>query len=180
MKAMCTLVAVVFDDETTAFEMRAALVKMQQQHLIELEDSVVVKRNEKGNIKLGQAVNLTKAGAVGGGFWGVLIGLLFLNPLLGAAIGATAGALSAQFKDLGLNDQMMPDLRNRSNPARRDYSFSCAGLSPTKCSNGLKAFAGRGRIFQMVQFIARLGAQLDVDIILFAESAEDTRIEDAT
>ena len=28
------------------------------------------------------------AGAVGGGFWGMLIGLLFLNPLAGAAIGA--------------------------------------------------------------------------------------------
>ena len=50
---MSTLVAVVFDDETTAFEMRAALLKMQQQHLIELEDSVVVvTKNAKGNIKL--------------------------------------------------------------------------------------------------------------------------------
>ena len=39
---MSTLVAIVFDDETTAFEMRAALLKMQTQYLIEMEDSVVV------------------------------------------------------------------------------------------------------------------------------------------
>lgn len=38
---MSTLVAVVFDVETTAFEMRTALMKMQKEHLIELEDSGV-------------------------------------------------------------------------------------------------------------------------------------------
>src|SRR5262245_12686832 len=76
--AMSNLVAVVFPDETTAFEMRAALLKMQKEHLIQLEDSVVVTRDAKGKVKLDQAVNLTKAGAIGGGFWGMLIGLIFL------------------------------------------------------------------------------------------------------
>ena len=90
---MSTLVAVVFNDSTTAFEMRTALLKMQKEHLIELEDSVVVTRTDKGKLKLDQAVNLTSAGAIGGGFWGMLIGLIFLNPLLGAAVGATAGAV---------------------------------------------------------------------------------------
>ena len=87
---MSTLVAVVFDDPTTAFEMRTSLLKMQKEHLIELEDSVVVTKTEKGRTKLDQATSLTSAGAIGGGFWGMLIGLIFLNPLLGAAIGATA------------------------------------------------------------------------------------------
>ena len=50
-----------------------------------MEDAVVVTRDQKGKTKLDQAVNLTSAGAVGGGFWGMLIGMIFLNPLLGAA-----------------------------------------------------------------------------------------------
>lgn len=66
---MSTLVAVVFDDETTAFDMRSALLKMQKEYLIEMEDSVVVTRDQKGKTKLDQIVNLTSAGAVGGGFW---------------------------------------------------------------------------------------------------------------
>ena len=41
---MSTLVAVVFNDETTAFDMRAALARMQKDYLIELEDAVVVTR----------------------------------------------------------------------------------------------------------------------------------------
>lgn len=40
-------------------------------------------------------MNLTAAGALGGGFWGTLVGLLFLNPLLGAAVGAASGRLPA-------------------------------------------------------------------------------------
>ena len=52
-------------------------------------------QNEKGKAKLHQAVNLTAAGAAGGGFWGLLIGMIFMNPLIGAAVGAGAGALSA-------------------------------------------------------------------------------------
>lgn len=38
-------------------------------------------------MNLHQAANLTAAGAVGGGFWGMLIGMIFLNPLVGAAVG---------------------------------------------------------------------------------------------
>ena len=45
-----------------------------------LEDAVVGVKDEKGTVKLHQAVNLTATGAVSGGFWGTLIGLIFLNP----------------------------------------------------------------------------------------------------
>ena len=107
---MSTLVAVVFNDEHTAFAMRAELARMQKELLIELEDAVVVTRDQNGKTKLDQAVNLTSAGALGGGFWGMLIGMIFLNPLLGFALGAGAGALSGKFSDIGLDDKMMKDL----------------------------------------------------------------------
>lgn len=67
--------------------MRAALARMQQHHLLDMEDAVVVTRDVTGKTKVHQAVTLTTAGEVGGGYWGMLIGLLFLNPPLGAAAG---------------------------------------------------------------------------------------------
>jgi len=91
---MSDLVVIVFNDESTAFEMRAALAKMQKQYLIDMEDAVVVTKDENGQVKLHQAMNLTAAGAMGGSFWGLLIGMIFLNPLLGMAVGAGAGAIS--------------------------------------------------------------------------------------
>ncbi len=71
---------------------------------------VVATKNEKGEIKLHQATNLTMAGAVGGSFWGLLIGMIFLNPLLGTAVGAGAGALSGALSDIGIDDKMMKEL----------------------------------------------------------------------
>ena len=89
---MANLVVIGFDDLHKAEEVRLALFKMQKDYLIDMEDAVVAYKDDKGKVKLNQVYNLTAAGAVSGGFWGTLIGLIFLNPLLGAAAGATAGA----------------------------------------------------------------------------------------
>ena len=88
---MSDLVVIGFDNEHTAFEMRAELVKLQKEYLIDMEDVVVVNKDDKGKVKLHQAMNLTATGAVGGSFWGMLVGMIFLNPLVGAAVGAGAG-----------------------------------------------------------------------------------------
>ena len=82
-----------------------------------MEDVVVVTKDDKGKVKLHQAVNLTAAGAVGGGFWGMLIGMIFLNPLAGAAIGAGAGALSDKLRDLGISNDYMKELGETFQPA---------------------------------------------------------------
>src|SRR6187401_892568 len=107
---MSNLVVIGFDNAADAFELRAALARMQTQYLIEMADAVVVTRDAKGAVQLHQATNLTAAGAVSGAFWGSLIGLLFLNPLLGAAVGAGTGALSGKLADLGIKDQFMKDV----------------------------------------------------------------------
>jgi uncharacterized membrane protein len=59
-------------------------------YLIDLQDAVFAVKDKAGKVKVHQPVNLTAAGALQGGFWGALLGLLFLNPLLGMAVGATA------------------------------------------------------------------------------------------
>ncbi len=45
-----------------------------------------------------------------GGFWGTLIGLIFLNPLLGLASGAAAGAIAGALSDVGVDDNFMKEL----------------------------------------------------------------------
>src|SRR4051794_26754882 len=113
---MSNLIVIGFDNEADAFEMRAALSRLQGQYLIEMEDIVVVTRDGQGAVKLHQALNLTAVSAVRGTLWGSLIGLLFLNPLLGAAIGAGSGALSGALADIGIKDQFMRDLGSTLRP----------------------------------------------------------------
>jgi len=95
---------------------------MQKEYLLDLEDAVVAVKDDKGKIKLHQSVNLTAAGAMSGGFWGALIGLIFLNPLLGMAVGATAGAASGALSDVGIDDKFMKQLADGL-PARGSALF---------------------------------------------------------
>jgi uncharacterized membrane protein len=140
---MSNLVVIGFDDEHTAFEMRAALAKMQKEYLIEMEDVVVVTKDEKDKVKLHQAVNLTAAGAAGGGFWGMLIGMIFLNPLLGAAMGAGAGALSGKLRDIGISNNFMKDLGDTFKPETSALFVLVRKVTPDKVLGQLKQFKGR-------------------------------------
>jgi len=49
---MSDLAVIGFDDEHQAFEMRAKLAKLQKEYLIEMEDVVVVTKNDQGKVKL--------------------------------------------------------------------------------------------------------------------------------
>ena len=60
---MSNLVVIGFENEADAFEMRAALARMQREYLIEMEDAVVVTRDAKGKAQLHQPVSLAGAGA---------------------------------------------------------------------------------------------------------------------
>ncbi len=140
---MSNLVVIGFEDEHTAFEMRAELVKLQKEYLIEMEDVVVVTKDEKGKVKLHQAVNLTAVGAVGGSFWGMLIGMIFLNPLLGAAVGAGAGALSGKLRDIGIDNNFIKELGETITPGSSALFVLVRKSTPDKVLEELKGFKGK-------------------------------------
>lgn len=115
---MGQLVVLGFDGINAAGEVLNKVRSLKARHLIDLEDAVVVERDSNGEVHIKQAVNLTRLGAASGGlsgaFWGMLVGLLFLNPLAGMAIGAGAGAgagaLSGSLMDYGINDDFVKKL----------------------------------------------------------------------
>jgi uncharacterized membrane protein len=107
---MSTLVAIAYPDAATAENVRGELVAMSKEHLVTVEDAVVIEHQPDGKIKLRQAMSLTGAGALGGAAWGGLIGLLFLAPLFGMAIGAATGAVAGKVSDTGVNDDFMKQL----------------------------------------------------------------------
>ena len=123
--------------------MRAALAKMQKEYLIDMEDVVVVTKDEKGKIKLHQAMNLTAVGAVRGSFWGMLIGMLFLNPLLGMAVGAGAGAISGKLTDIGISNEFMKDLGETLTDGKSALFVLVRKVTPDKVLDQLKGFNGK-------------------------------------
>jgi uncharacterized membrane protein len=140
---MSNLVVIGYDDQFKAEEVRLKLWKMQKEYLIDLEDAVVAVKNEQGKVKLHQALNLTAAGAASGGFWGALIGLIFLNPLLGLAVGAAAGAVSGALTDVGIDDKFMKDLAAAMHPGSSVIFILVRRATPDKVLEEIKGTGGK-------------------------------------
>jgi uncharacterized membrane protein len=109
------LVAIAYPDLETARQVTANAAEAQKQHILELEDLVIVERRDDGKIKLHQP-SLAASGAVGGALWGGLIGLIFFVPLFGAAIGAATGAAAGAFTDVGVDDRFLKELGEKLEP----------------------------------------------------------------
>ena len=140
---MPDLVIITYNSAETAEAARRKLFELQKEYLIELGDAVVAVREADGNVRLNQLINMTSVGAASGGMWGALIGLLFLNPLLGAALGAGAGALRGRFTDIGINDQFMKDAAAALTPGHAALCVLVRKVTADKVLPAMAAFGGK-------------------------------------
>jgi uncharacterized membrane protein len=140
---MSEFIAITYDGQLKAQEVRVELLKMQKEHLIDLEDAVVAIKKPNGKVKLHQMYNLTASGAFGGGFWGALIGLIFLNPLLGALIGGAIGSVTGALGDIGIDDKFMKELSANMHPDSSTLFVLIRTITPDKVLEEIRPFGGK-------------------------------------
>jgi uncharacterized membrane protein len=139
---MSNLVAIAYPDRATAEDVMGALGRLQTEHAIELEDAVVVTREQDGKVKLHQSNKLAAAGAAGGALWGGLIGLIFFVPLLGMAVGAATGAATGALTDVGVDDNFMKDLGASLQPGGAAVIVLVHRSTPDKVLPEIAKFGG--------------------------------------
>jgi uncharacterized membrane protein len=139
---MSDLVFIAFPTEQKAEEVREKILAMQKEYLIELGDAVVAVRDAKGRVKLNQLMNTTASGALSGMIWGGLIGLLFLSPWFGAAVGAASGAIGGKLVDVGIEDQFMKDAAAALQPGTAGLFLLVKKMTTEKVLAGLKGVGG--------------------------------------
>lgn len=114
---MATLTAVKFPTASGADEALTILERLQSEGSITVHDGAIVSWAEDAKKpKTRQLHHLAGAGALGGGFWGLLFGLIFFIPLLGLLVGAVAGAATASMRDVGIDDDFIEDVRRNVTP----------------------------------------------------------------
>ena len=121
---------------------RLTLTDLMTQRAIELEDAVVVTRDEHGRVKLHQAQRAAATGAAGGALWGGLIGLVFLAPLIGIAIGAAAGGAAGALTDVGIDDQFMKKLGRSLAPGGAALMLLVRKMTPDKVLPHVQRYGG--------------------------------------
>ncbi|RJG01578.1 DUF1269 domain-containing protein [Noviherbaspirillum sedimenti] len=139
---MSELISVAYPDAYKAADVLNAMRRLQSEYLIDLEDAAYITKDQEGRIRLHQSVNIPVIGAVSGTFWGALIGMIFLNPLLGAAIGAGSGALTGAIADYGINDDFMKGLAAELRPDSSALFILARRYTPDKVIAELAQFGG--------------------------------------
>jgi uncharacterized membrane protein len=140
---MSSLVAVGFNDEFTAEAVMLELRKLQQGHLIDLEDAAIAIRDKEGKVLIKQTQELTASGALSGGFWGLLFGFIFFNPLLGWAVGALAGGISGALTDIGIDDDFIRDVGKTITPGTSAIFVLVRRATSDKVLEDLSKFNGK-------------------------------------
>lgn len=143
---MNKLIVVSFNDKAQAAQVLNRLLNLQQDYLIDLEDAVVVVRDEAGKVTIRQSVNLTAEGAAQGGLWGSLIGLILGGPLCMVLAGGTTavfGAIAGSLNDYGINDEFIARVGNELKPGSSALFILLRQLVEDKVLDELKGVHGQ-------------------------------------
>jgi uncharacterized membrane protein len=111
---MATVTVLKFPTAEGASNALNRVQALQKQQLIKLHDAAIVSWPAgKKKPKTKQIVDLVGLGAMGGMFWGMLFGFIFAAPLFGMAVGAAFGALGGAFRDYGIDDDFIKQVRTQ-------------------------------------------------------------------
>jgi uncharacterized membrane protein len=137
---MSNLVALAFDTETGAEQMRDDLIQLQKEHIIGLDDAAVAVKDKDGKVKVKQVTSLAGAGALGGAFWGLLFGLIFFVPVFGLIAGGAAGALAGKYQDIGVDDKFIKEVGNTLQPGNSALFLLVREAVPDKIEEAMKKY----------------------------------------
>jgi uncharacterized membrane protein len=139
---MSNLIVVKFDGADVAAKYLDELGELQREAVIKLDDAATLVRGADGKIKIKQAQSLVGAGALGGAFWGMLIGMLFFVPVAGLAVGAALGAGIGKASDYGIDDKFIKEVGEKITPGSSALFVLVHDAQPDKVIERLKGFHG--------------------------------------
>jgi uncharacterized membrane protein len=108
---MGMLLVLISANETGAQEMVGHVQGLQKQQLITISDAAIVIRKEDGNVKVKQVNQLVGSGALGGAFWGLFVGQLFLESWL-----SPTGAVEGGISNYGIDDDFIAEMVSAIKP----------------------------------------------------------------
>ena len=139
---MSDLIAIGYDDETTAIEAMNEAEHLAQELIIQPDAIAAIIRNKDGKYKVMTNHHMVGAGATWGMFWGMLFGLLFFVPVLGMAVGAGFGALFAKLEKSGLDKQFQQQVRDMLQPGHSALFLVVEKVMPDKAVEALSKYGG--------------------------------------
>jgi uncharacterized membrane protein len=139
---MSTLIAIGYNDTTTAVAAEEAAQGLARDLIIQPDAIAAVIRDQEGKIKTITNAHETGAGATWGMFWGLLFGMLFFVPFFGMAVGAGMGALMGKITKSGVDKQFADQVREMLKPGTSALFLVLESATTDKAVEALAKFGG--------------------------------------
>jgi uncharacterized membrane protein len=139
---MPDLIAIGYDDTTTALEAMDEVGKLAQDLVIQPDAVAAVVRNADGKFRTITNQHEVGAGATWGMFWGLLMGIIFFMPIFGMAIGAAFGALGGKLAKDSISKDFQDQVREAMQPGTSALFMIVEQMTTDKALDGLSKFGG--------------------------------------
>jgi len=137
---MTHLVVLGLDSREDAERVVQVTDDLAKQQLLQKEDAAIAYKDAKGKVRIQQSMSLTGPAAASGALWGTLIGLIFLNPLAGFAVGAATGAITGKLTDIGVNDQLIKEVGRQLQEGRAAVFLLARSATVDRVIEALKPY----------------------------------------
>lgn len=142
---MSQLLVITFPKRETAAQAGERLKSLSKAHAASIQDMAVVEKDADDKIHVHHGVDTaTAGGAVGGGFLGLLLGLVFF-PVGGLIIGAAAGAFIGRSLHHNVDKKLIEDVTNDIGP-ETSALFVIGEGTPSAVIGALEPF--KGKVYQ--------------------------------
>lgn len=139
---MPDLIAIGYDDTTTALEAMDEVGRLAQDLVIQPDAVAAIIRDENGKFRTITNQHEVGAGATWGMFWGLLFGILFFLPIFGMAIGAAFGALGGKLAKDSIGKDFQEQVRSKLQPGTSALFMIVQQMTTDKALDGLSKFGG--------------------------------------
>ena len=141
---MSDLIVITYDTEQTGRDAFNELADLQKMQLLELEDAALAVKDDKGKVKVKQTLENQVSGssAIWGGFWGLLIGLIFLAPIFWGLMGALLGYIFGKGTDIGIDNKFIKQVGESLDPGGAALFMLVIKATPDKVLEQMQKFGG--------------------------------------
>ena len=140
---MAELIAIGYDDETTAAAAAEEVYRLSKDLVIQPDAVAVIVRTADGKYKVTTNHHPVGQGATWGMLWGMLFGLLFFVPVFGMAVGAGMGAVFGKIEKSGISRQFQDQVRDMVQPGTSALFLVVEKVTPDKAVAHLKQYGGK-------------------------------------
>lgn len=139
---MSELIVIGYDDHAVATQAYNEVQQLQKDFVVQLSGLAVVQVDAEGKSHVETPAKIVGVSAASGALWGMIIGLLFLVPFVGLALGGALGALMGKMGKSGIDDEFRSQVQEMLKPGSAAVVVMASKITEDKFADAMKQYGG--------------------------------------